>query len=106
VRCAAGSRIVGQGKLLRSLRSLLARVERFAVHRARTHEEHVWAACLSDRLDGAFRDALTPQARASLAAVDRRLDISRKRTQPGAHNRLRVIGSRCTDGALILTRTL
>jgi hypothetical protein len=73
------SRIVGQGKLLRSLRSLLARVERFALHRARTHDEQVWAACLSDRLQGALRSGLeSPHARASLEHADRRATIHRK----------------------------
>lgn len=73
------SRVVGRGRLLRSLRSLLRRVERFAQHRARTSEETRWAARLADRLEAAFADALeTPESRSHLAAADRRARVSAK----------------------------
>ena len=38
-----GSRIAGRGRLLRSLRSLVQRAERFARHRASTPDERAWA---------------------------------------------------------------
>jgi hypothetical protein len=74
----AGSRIVGQGRLLRSLRLLLRRVDRYAAHRARTAVEITWAAELADSLQHAYTAALTPAARASLALADRRASISAK----------------------------
>jgi hypothetical protein len=75
----APGRIVGPGRLLRTLRQLIARVDRYALHRARIHDEHVWAACLADRLDGLMRDALdSPQAAASLALADRRAAVISK----------------------------
>jgi hypothetical protein len=52
------SRVAGRGALLRSLRGLVRRVERFGVHRARSVEERRWAARLADRLDDALQDAL------------------------------------------------
>jgi hypothetical protein len=82
----AGSRIVGMGRLLRSLKALITRVDRFGQHRVSTHEELRWATVLADDLERAFRAALTPEARAALAAVDRRAAISAKtpgQTTPG-----------------------
>jgi hypothetical protein len=79
------TRVPGRGALLRSLRGLLRRVDRFALHRARTSEETRWAARLADRLEAAFTDALeTPGVGASLAAADRRAHVSAKtsRTKP------------------------
>jgi hypothetical protein len=75
----AGSRIVGRGRLLATLRGLIRRVERFANHRAGTAEEQRWAARFADALDGVFTAASAePGARAGLAAVDRRRRVSRK----------------------------
>jgi hypothetical protein len=73
------SRIRGRGSLLRSLRALCRRLERFALHRAATAEEQLWSGRLADRLEAAMTEALeSPGARASLAAVDRRATVSRK----------------------------
>jgi hypothetical protein len=76
----AGSRIVGQGRLLRSLRALVARVERYGQHRASTADNRRWANVLADDLDAAYRRALTPQALASLAFADRKAAIAQKTT--------------------------
>ena len=81
------SRVAGQGPLLRSLRSLLRRVERFGLHRAGTREAQRWAARLADRLEAAFTDALqTPEVRASLTAADRRAHVSAKTSKNGARS--------------------
>ena len=73
------SRIHGRGALLRSLRGVLRRTERFGIHRASTADERRWAARLADSLESALRDALeSPGARASLEAANRRADVSRK----------------------------
>jgi hypothetical protein len=75
----AASRIRGRGALLRSLRSLCRRVERFGVHRAAARDEQLWAVRLADRFEAAFTEALdSPGARVSLAAVDRRASLRRK----------------------------
>jgi hypothetical protein len=76
------SRIVGRGRLLRSLRALVRRVDRFGQHRVSTHEELRWANVLADHLDRAFLAALTEEARVSLAHADRRAGVSQK-SQPG-----------------------
>lgn len=73
------SRVAGRGALLRSLRMLLRRVERFAAHRARCPEDRDWAAKLADRLDAALTDAAAaPGARASLVIAERRAEVNRK----------------------------
>ncbi len=73
------SRIAGRGRLLRSLRSLLRRVERFAAHRARSADEQRWACRLADGLEDVYDVALdAPAARLSLDAADRRASISSK----------------------------
>lgn len=72
------SRIAGPGALFRSLRTLLQRVDRYGTHRARTGDEVRWANILGDSLEHAFNVALTPSARAALAAVDRRRALSVK----------------------------
>ncbi len=75
----AGSRIAGRGSLLRTLRALLRRVQRFAEHRAGTGDEQRWAARLYDELDAAFNVAVSaPGASASLRMVDERRRISSK----------------------------
>lgn len=74
-----GSRIVGRGRLLVSLRALLRRVQKFAEHRAGTSDERAWAARLGDDLEAAYVAGLSaPGARAGLDAVDRRRSVSRK----------------------------
>jgi hypothetical protein len=79
-----GSRIPGRGALLLTLRALLRRVERFALHRATSRGEQLWAGRLADRLEAALTEALDSlAARASLEAVERRRAISRK-TRPTA----------------------
>ena len=78
----AGSRIVGQGRLLRSLRALVRRVDRYSQHRACTADEWRWGNRLADQLERAYCTALTPAAQASLEAVDRRVDRSRKTPTP------------------------
>ena len=76
---AVGTRIVGRGRLLASLRRLLCHVERFAEHRAATSDERQWAARFADDLSAAPAVALSqPGARAALDAVDRRRAVSRK----------------------------
>jgi hypothetical protein len=91
----AGSRIAGRGALLRSLRALLRRVQRFGEHRAASPEEQVWTARLHDRLSAAFADGTSSEsARASLAAYDRRRARSMKASasrpsgvaEPGVNN--------------------
>jgi hypothetical protein len=73
------SRIPGRGGLLRSLDGVLRWTDRFVMHRASTADERRWAARLADTLETPIRDALeSPGARASLEAVTRRADISRK----------------------------
>ena len=74
----AGSRVVGMGRLLRSLKALIARTDRYAAHRASTKDERRWANVLADALEAAHRGALTPQARASLTAVEQRVSLTRK----------------------------
>ena len=73
-----GSRIAGQGRLLRSLGALVARVDKFGRHRASTGDERRWANVLADALEAAHRRALTPQAGASLTAVEQRVSLTRK----------------------------
>ena len=73
------SRIAGQGRILRSLRSLARRVERFAAHRARTRDEQQWAGQMADRLEEALTIGMqSAAARQSLASADRRAAIGRK----------------------------
>ena len=76
----AGSRVVGQGRLLRSVRALVARVDRYGQHRASTADERRWANVLADDLERAYRVALTPQAVARLALADRKASIAQKTT--------------------------
>ena len=76
------SRIGGQGRLLRSLAALVRRVDKFSQHRAATPAEWRWCNVLADQLEVAYCTALTPAAQASLAAVDRRADRSRKGPKP------------------------
>jgi hypothetical protein len=73
-----GSRIKGQGSILRSLRALTARVDRFGQHRACTDEQLRWVNSLADDLDRAYRRASTAQAIASLTAVEQRASLTRK----------------------------
>lgn len=76
---STASRIPGQGRLVRSLRSLLRRVERYGVHRARTVDEHTWACAVADGLERVYSLALTSaSARASLHVADRRASVSHK----------------------------
>jgi len=64
---------------MRSMRALIGRVGRFALHRAATAEEQRWAGRLADQLEAAITEALASRgARASLAAVERRATVSRK----------------------------
>lgn len=73
------SRIAGRGRLLRSLRALLGRINRFAAHRAGTDAERRWACAFGDAVQQALDVGLQDAgARAALLAVDRRRDISRK----------------------------
>jgi hypothetical protein len=67
------------GRLLRTLRALIARVDKFTAHRATTGDERRWSNILADRLQEAYIVALTPEARRSLDAVDRRVAVSQKR---------------------------
>jgi len=77
------SRIPGQGRILRSLRSLLRRVERYALHRARTDAEHAWSRQVADALDQALTLGLqSATARASLASADQRAVVRGKVTRP------------------------
>lgn len=76
---AAPSRIAGRGALLRSLRGLLRRIERYAEHRATTSHEQRWAARLADALDAAYVTGLSASgAQSALDAVDQRRAVSRK----------------------------
>ena len=68
------------GSLLRSLRALVRRVDRFAQHRAATADERGWSNVLAYDLEAAYRRALTPQALASLAYADRKASIAQKTT--------------------------
>jgi hypothetical protein len=73
------SRIPGRGALLRTLRALLARVERYAEHRASTPALQRWSARLADDLDCAFAAAVSASgARAELEAYDRRRHLAQK----------------------------
>jgi hypothetical protein len=76
-----GSRIKGQGAILRSLRQLVRRVDRYGQHRAATPNEWGWCNRLADDLELAYRRASTPQSMASLDAVNRRVRLSRKTAQ-------------------------
>jgi hypothetical protein len=74
-----GSRVGGRGVLLRSLRGLVRRVERFGIHRARSVDDRAWAARLADHLDAAMVEALAaPGAVASLTVAEHRAAVSRK----------------------------
>jgi len=88
------SRIAGRGPLLRSLRMLLRRVERFAVHWARCREDQDWAGKLADRLEGALTEVVSaPGGGASAVIAGRRAQVSRKGfrapslTDEGPHGR-------------------
>ena len=81
----SASRINGMGSLLRSLRALVARVDRYGQHRASTADERRWANILADGLERAYCTASTPTALASLAAVERRAALSAK--TPGPESR-------------------
>jgi hypothetical protein len=75
----AGSRIAGRGSVLRTLRAVIRRLERYDVYRATTTEEHVWAARLHDELSAAFNAAVAaPGAASSLRMVDERRRVSSK----------------------------
>jgi hypothetical protein len=74
--------VPGRGAILRSLRGLVRRVERFGERRARTPEDRAWSHRLADALDAAFREALAvPGGREALAAVDQRRARARKTPQ-------------------------
>ena len=76
---AGASRITGRGAILRSLRGLVRRCERYGEHRAATPDERRWTAHLADALQAAFTAAgSAPDAHASLAAYDRRRQRSVK----------------------------
>jgi hypothetical protein len=74
----SASRVAGQGRLLQTLRRLIARIDKFAAYRATTSHERRWSNILADRLQEAYTVALTPEARRSLDAVDRRVAVSQK----------------------------
>lgn len=70
---------MGRGRLLRQLRQLARRVDRFAIGRASSQDERRWANRLADALDRAFWQAMeAPGAAAALEAVDRRAAVSAK----------------------------
>lgn len=72
-RLGSASRIKGRGAIVRSLRGLMIRTQRYSVHRARGPEEQMWAARLTDRLAQALEEAIAaPGVDACLAAVDAR----------------------------------
>lgn len=74
------SRIAGRGALLRSLRLLLRRLERYGEHRAATPDERRWAIRLLDCLNLGFTEAIAaPGARASLQHIDHRRICTSKR---------------------------
>jgi hypothetical protein len=82
------SRIAGPGALLRSLRGLLRRVERFGVHWARTDDERRWAARLADGLEVLLTEALAaPGTEASLQVADQRAGVGRKAPTPAPGGR-------------------
>jgi hypothetical protein len=72
------------GAILRSLRALIVRTDKYARHRACTMDELRWSHCLADKLEDAYSIGLFNEtARASLAAADRRAAISAKtRAEP------------------------
>lgn len=82
------SRIKGRGAILRSLRQLIVRVDRFGVLRARTDEERRWAITIGDHLQRAHTAGTACAAAArSLHAADARVNRSAKRlpaSPPGA----------------------
>jgi hypothetical protein len=80
----AASRVVGQGRILRSLAALVRRVDKFSQHRASTADEWTWANRLADALEKAYCLSLTPAAQASLDAVDARCAAARKTPGAGA----------------------
>lgn len=83
-------RIAGRGALLRSLRALLRRIERYGEHRAVRADERRWAARLFDELSAAYANALTADAaRAALLAYDQRRRGAQK-TRPGAQPSLAI----------------
>src|SRR5688500_15894218 len=57
----SASRIAGQRHLLRSLRSLQRRLERFTAYRARTDSELRWAGRFADALEAAFKAGIRDQ---------------------------------------------
>ena len=73
-----GSRIKGQGAILRRLLALVARVDKFGQHRVTTADDRRWANRLADGLEPAYCVALTLEAHASLTAVERRASDHRK----------------------------
>ena len=74
-----GSRICGAGSLLRSLRALRRRTETYALHRARTRPDTLWAGRFADALDVAWTiGTADEQAKASLALADRRAAVTSK----------------------------
>jgi len=73
------SRLVGRGAILRALRGLLIRAQRYGVYRATTPDDQMWAARLADHLEAALRETLdAPGARASLNAAEARAQRSSK----------------------------
>jgi hypothetical protein len=101
------SRIAGRGRLLRSLRLLVRRVDRFCCHRARTEDERLWAARLADQLDAALTRGLdSPAAEAGLAEVDRRAIRSQKTGRPsGSSNETAHSGGRSAPPILFQNET-
>lgn len=89
---AAGSRIKGMGSLLRSLRALVRRTDKYGAHRASTAEDRRWANVLADNLDAAYRVALTPAAVVSLEQTDRRQGLASKSSAGGRRLRKSLFG--------------
>jgi hypothetical protein len=75
----AGSRVHGRGRLLRSLRLLIRRSEKFTTCRADSLDEQAWARQFCDGLDLVWLASTRSEAaRLALDAVDRRATIQRK----------------------------
>ncbi len=73
------SRVPGQGRILRALRALLRRVERYAIYRADTEDEQAWARQMADALEQTLNVGLeSSAARHGLASVDARAAVRRK----------------------------
>jgi hypothetical protein len=71
--------IAGRGRLLRTLRTLIRRTERFCLHRASTDDQRRWAATFADDLEAILRHHLEEaSAQAALRSVDQRAALKRK----------------------------